>query len=174
MSRIRAGVMDNDLDDSDFRALGIGMRRKTIIAASLIVACWAALAATPSLAAEPVKADVEQAVSVSPVALPIIVDGRLTNYVFVTIKVLLTPAADPHVIGQKEPYFRDALVRAAHRTPFVLKNDYNHIDAAKLSAVMMREATAITGPNVVRAVVVVEQTPQHQLRMQRPTPANPH
>jgi hypothetical protein len=145
------------------------MRRSVLIAAGLVF-----FAATPSLAAEPAKPDIDQAVNLSPVALPIIVDHHLVNYVFATVKVLLTPSADPLVVRDKEPYFRDALVRAAHRTPFVLRNDYNHIDVARLTAVMMRETTAIAGPNIVRAVVVVEQTPQHQMRSPHPAAPNSH
>ena len=143
------------------------MRRRVFIAASLIVAALASARAAPSLAAEPAKPDVDQAINVSPVAIPIIVDGRLVNYVFVTVKVVLTPSADPLAYRDKEPYFRDALVRAAHRTPFVLRYDYNHIDVARLTATLQRDAVAITGPNVVRSVVVVEQTPQHQVRSPR-------
>ena len=141
------------------------MRRRDIIAVCLIAAGLAAT--SPSLAAEPAKPDVDQAINVSPVAIPIIVDGRLVNYVFVTVKVVLTPSADPLTYRDKEPYFRDALVRAAHRTPFVLRYDYNHIDVARLTSVLQRDAAAITGPNVVRSVVVVEQTPQHQVRSPR-------
>ena len=122
-------------------------------------------------AAEPVKPSTEDAVLLSPVALPIVVDGRLANYIFVTVKVVLTPSADSLSLRDKEPYFRDALVRAAHRTPFVLANDYNHIDVARLRSVMLREASAITGQNIVRDVVIVEQTPQHHLASPHPSTA---
>ena len=139
------------------------MRRRILILAGIAI-----LAATSVRAAETPKPSTEDAVLLSPVALPIVVDGRLANYIFVTVKVLLTHAADPLVVRDKEPYFRDALVRAAHRTPFVLRNDYNHIDGAKLRSVLFREASAITGPNIVRDVVIVEQTPQHHLASPHP------
>ena len=146
------------------------MRRIT-----LLIAMAASLAVSAVQAAEtgPKPGD-EQAVTLSPVALPIVVDGRLANYVFATVKVLLKPSADSLVLRDKEPYFRDALVRAAHRTPFVLKYDYNHVDAAKLRAVMMREAVAIAGPNAIRDIVLMEQTPQHNVPSPRPAQAPPH
>jgi hypothetical protein len=140
----------------------------------MIVTGLAALGATSSRAADSGKTVLEQAVILSPVALPIIVDGVVVNYVIVTVKILLAPTADASVLSEKEPYFRDALVRAAHRAPFVLRNDYNHIDEVRLKAVMLREASAITGPNVVRGVAVVEQSAQHNLASPRPGPANPH
>lgn len=145
------------------------MRRRIVLAALLLV-----VAAAPAQAAEPAKPDADQAVTLSPVALPIVVDGRLANYIFVTVKVVLTSSADPLALSDKEPYFRDALVRAAHRTPFVLRYDYNRIDETKLRSVMRREAAAITGPNVVRDVVVVEQTAQHHVASPRPSPPNSH
>jgi hypothetical protein len=116
----------------------------------------------------------DQSVTLSPVALPIVVDGHLANYIFVTVKVLLRPSADSLALRDKEPYFRDALVRAAHRSPFVLRYDYNHIDAAKLRAVMLREAGAIAGPSAIRDIAVVEQTPQHQVRSPRPAQEATH
>jgi len=140
----------------------------------LLMLGLAILAASPGQAAEAPKPDADQAVTLSPVALPIIVDGRLANYIFVTVKVLLTRSADATALRDKEPYFRDALVRAGHRTPFVLRYDYNRIDEAKLDAVMLHETAAITGPNVVRAVTVLEQTPQHHVISPRPAPPNPH
>jgi len=145
------------------------MHRRRLILASMVV-----LTATPTRAAEPAKPDADPAVTLSPVALPIVVDGRLANYIFVTVKVELTRSADETALRDKEPYFRDALVRAAHRTPFVLRYDYNHIDVARLRAVMLREAGAITGPNIIRDVVVIEQTPQHHIPSPRPPPPNSH
>jgi len=140
----------------------------------LILASIAALMTTPGLAAEPPKPDVDPAVTLSPVALPIIVDGRLANYIFVTVKIKLTRSADEAALRDKEPYFRDALVRAAHRTPFVLRYDYNHVDAGRLRAVMLHEAGAISGPNTIRDIVVVDQTPQHRIPSPRtPQPNSP-
>lgn len=161
--------MVDDLDGAGRRALRKGMRRRHLLITGL-----ALLAATPSLAAPPPKPEDELAVTLSPVALPIVVDGRLANYVFVTVKVLLKPSADSLALEAKEPYFRDALVRAAHRTPFVLRYDYNHIDVGRLRAVMMHEASAIAGPNAIRDIVVVEQTPQHQVRSPRPPTPGAH
>jgi hypothetical protein len=66
-------------------------------------------------------------------------------------------------LREKEPYFRDALVRAAHRTPFTKAGDYSAIDEAKLAAAIVREASAIAGRGVVRSVVVTSQSPQKRI-----------
>src|SRR6185437_14762278 len=105
-----------------------------------ITAAIAALVAAASLAAPALAADSsatptdDHSVTLSPVALPVIANGVVVNYVFVTAKVMLNPRADEFALRDKEPFFRDALVRAAYRTPFVTPNDYNHIDQAKLKA----------------------------------------
>ena len=105
-------------------------------------------------------------IAVSPVALPIVVDGRLVNYVFVTLRIELAPSANEPKLREKEPFFRDALVRAAHRTPFTLASDLTRIDEARLKATMMREAQVIAGAGQVRSIVIVNQTPK-SLRVAR-------
>jgi hypothetical protein len=143
------------------------MRKAFIILAFCALAAGAR--AAPSAAPQE-----DQSVTLSPVAVPIVIGGHLANYVFVTVRVLLRPGADQGALRDKEPYFRDALVRAAHRTPFVLADDYNHVDQAKLRAAMIRESSAIAGSAAIRDVAIVEQTPQHQVRSPRPNPPPSH
>src|SRR3954453_18092554 len=87
--------------------------------------------------------EVGQYVDLQPVAMPIVVDGRVVNYVFVYVRVNLKGGADVIKIREKEPFFRDALVRAGHKTPFVVPADWKKVDEAKLVAAMTRDATAI-------------------------------
>jgi hypothetical protein len=138
------------------------MLRRAFIAVAAL-----ALISTRAYAADDAP-DMDRAVTLSPVAIPIVIDGQVINYIFVTARVLLTPQADQFALRDKEPYFRDALVRAAYRTPFLLKGDYNHIDEAKLKAALWRDATAIAGPGNVRGVAVVSQTAQHFIRQSQP------
>ncbi len=133
----------------------------------LLFASWLVLGLAPAHAGETPKPEsTEDAVALAPVALPVIVNGHIANYVFVSVKLWLNPGYDAFALRDKEPYFRDALVRAAHRTPFVVKGDYNRIDEAKLRASMQREAVAIIGGNGVKTVQVVSETPQHRLPVQ--------
>lgn len=114
--------------------------------------------------------DVGQYVEMQPMAIPIIVKGELINYVFVYVRLNLTTSADVAKLRQKEPFFRDALVRAAHRTPFVLPNDYQKVDEARLIASVMRDATAIVGPGQIKAVLITSQAPQKHVAQPRPAP----
>jgi len=130
----------------------------------LVFLALAALVSTsPALAADPApkaKGADAQNVNITPVALPIIYSGRIVNYVFVNVRVDLAANANAPKLREKEPFFRDALVRAGHRTPFTLANDATKIDEAKLKQVMMREATAIAGAGQVRGITLVSQTPK--------------
>jgi hypothetical protein len=137
----------------------------------LVAALATSVVATHAWAAnEPPAPDIDRAVTLSPVAIPLIVDGQVINYIFLTVRVLLTPKADQFALRDKEPFFRDALVRAAYRTPFLLKGDFNHVDEAKLKAALFRDSAAIAGPGNVRGIEVVSQTAQHFIRQPQAAP----
>lgn len=125
------------------------------------------LATAPAHAADKPKpaGDVGQYVDLQPVGLPIVVRGRLVNYVFVNIRLNLTSKANTAKLREREPYFRDALVKAAHRTPFTLPGDLQKVDEAKLNATLMREAVAIAGPGAIRAITITSQAPQRRVTM---------
>lgn len=139
------------------------MRRRELLAAAPMLA--AAGVAQASEGGENKK--VGQYVDISPVALPIGVNGRLLNYIFATVRINLAPRADANKLREKEPYFRDALVRAAHRSPFTLPNDYNRLDQAKLKATLMREAGALVGASNLASVTVMSEAPRR--RVSNPT-----
>lgn len=137
------------------------MLRQTLIAVAVT------LAASPVLAAdkkEEGKGDVGQYVDLQPVGLPIVVNRQLVNYVFVNVRINLTSGANVARLREKEPYFRDALVRAGHRTPFTLASDLGAVDVPKLTAALTRDAAAIAGPGQIRSVVVTEQAPRRRAR----------
>lgn len=134
------------------------MRRALVIAALIV-----GFAGQPALAADSSAKPAEDSVTLSAMALPLIFDGQVVNYVFVTVKLMLVPGADVMAMHDKEPYFRDALVREAHRTPFVRPNDYNHLDDARLKSEVLRVVNSVMGPGKVRAVVITDETPQHRL-----------
>lgn len=140
------------------------LRRRFACALSLLL-----LAATPAAAGGKAESkdenkQVGQYVDLQPVALPIVVDGQLVNYIFVSVRMNLTANADTSRWRAREPYFRDALVRAAHQTPFTLAGDYEKIDAPRLTASLMRSASAVTGPNVIRSIVITSQVSSRRAR----------
>ena len=142
------------------------LRRLLIAFAPLVI-----LSGTAHAAEKTPKRDVGQYVDLQPVPMPLVINGELVNYVFVYVRLNLTSGANATRLREKEPYFRDALVRAGHRTPFIVPTDYQKVDAGRLAATMMREAVAIAGPGQIRSAVVTSQTPQK--RVSQPRPAGP-
>ena len=131
----------------------------------LILLALAAALSTPALAAEEKKDDANgQYVDLAQVGLPVVLDGRLVNYVFAQVRLNLRPGANPVQLRTKEPYFRDALVRAAHRAPCVVAGDPNKLDAGALQRTMLAEAAKIAGPGVVISVQLVSQQPKQFVR----------
>ena len=130
---------------------------------ALVAALILALAAAPALASGPAPTKSEESgqyVAVSPVGLPVVANGKVVNYIFVTVRIDLSPTANAAKLREREPYFRDALVRAGNRTPFTLASDYTKIDEARLVAALTRDAIAIAGAGAVRGVKVVSQAPK--------------
>jgi hypothetical protein len=118
-------------------------------------------ALAPDLALAETKPAPNPTVLMDPVGMPIVVDGKLVNYVFVTIRLGLSPNADAVKLREMEPYFRDALVRVGHRTPFVRPDNYAKLDDAKLKAALLREAAVLAGPGNIVSVQIIREQAQH-------------
>jgi hypothetical protein len=131
-----------------------GMIRRRVLTALSLMLVAGPLSAR---AEEAPRKQVGQYVDLQPVGLPILVEGQLVNYVFVYVRLNLAPNADTSRWRAQEPFFRDALVRSGYASSFAVPGDTDKIDPAKLSAALMRSAQAITGPGVVRSVVVTNQ-----------------
>ena len=140
------------------------MLRRALLAVVLALTAGSALAAAKP---EKDKGDVGQYVDLQPVGLPIVAKGQLVNYVFVYVRLNLTSAANAARLREREPFFRDALVRAGHRTPFTLASDYTKIDGPRLVAALTREAAAIAGPGQIRSVVLTSQAPRRRMSQPR-------
>ena len=136
------------------------MRRRDLFALGTLA--LAGTAATAAAASDAPSGGGAMTANIAGVGLPIIAGGRIRNYVFVTISLTLGGGFTPEQMRAKEPYFRDALVRAAHRTPFVLANDWTQVDAPALCAAMMRIAPSIAGAGGITSVQVALQAPRRR------------
>lgn len=136
------------------------MLRRDLIAAT---AAFSAIATVASAEDAPAEG---QSLSMPGVGLPIISGGRLRNYVFVSLRLHLGGSATPQTMRTKEAFLRDALVRAGHRTPFVVADDWTRIDAAAVSASLMRSAATIAGRGSVTRVEIVSQAPRRRTGVQ--------
>jgi len=101
-------------------------------------------------------------VNLQGVGLPVIAGGRVRNYVFVSIRLHLSGSAVMEAVRAKDAHFRDALVKAAHRTPFTVADNWSQLDAAALSRSLMAAAARIAGQGKVTRVEVLHQAPRRR------------
>lgn len=101
-------------------------------------------------------------VNLQGVGLPVIAGGRVRNYVFVSLRLHLSGSASMEAVRAKDAHFRDALVKAAHRTPFTVADDWSRLDAVALSHSLMASAARIAGQGKVTRVEVLHQAPRRR------------
>lgn len=130
-------------------------RRRFLQAASVLLSALGA--AGVARASEPAADPGPAVVDLTGVGLPVIIDGRVRNYVFIALRLHLGAGQSPEAVRAKEPHLRDALVRAGHATPFVLKDDWTRLDEAALSASVIRSAARLIGPGAVTRVEIASQ-----------------
>ena len=137
------------------------MNRRTLLTAGPLIA--AGTTASSALAGEKKGGNTEApALNIAGLGLPIIAGGRIRNYVFVTLRLTLGSSATLEQIRVKEPFFRDALVKAAHRTPFVVADDWTVVNAGAVCASVMRMAPGIAGAGKVARAEILIQTPRRR------------
>lgn len=143
------------------------MDRRTLITSATVALAGAvaAAAATPAVASSSKTPTEAPALGLPGLGLPVIADGRVRNYVFVSLKLHLGAGKTLEQMRLKEAFFRDALVKAAHRTPFTVPGDWTRLDEARLSAAMVSAANAISGRGSVTRVEIINQAPRRRAGM---------
>lgn len=91
------------------------------------------------------------------VILPVVRDGRLVNYIFVSVRVELAPNGDLFRLKERAHFLRDALLRASHRTSLADPRADDRVDATAASRAFAAAAEEALGRGSVRGVSV-EQT----------------
>jgi hypothetical protein len=151
------------------------MRRRDLIAAGTAVALSApVIAASPALASESKKPEegaepVDKTVNIRTIGLPVIVDDRIRNYVFISLKLHLSPEAKAEDMRAKEAFFRDALVRTGHRAPFTLPGDWSKLSENKINAAMVAIA-GVVAPHSIVGCEVTTQVPRRLVTAPAPGP----
>ncbi|MFZ0270092.1 hypothetical protein [Caulobacter sp.] len=139
--------------------------RRVLLTASLALLATPAFANSAKKEKKGGKEGEEEApdpvIKLQSMVLPVIVGGKLINYVFVQMTITLKPEVSTTVFDDKEPHLRDAIVRQAHSKPFVRPDSYVALDEARLKAAVLRETNGLIGPGKVALVTVVKQTPRN-------------
>jgi hypothetical protein len=95
--------------------------------------------------------------------IPIIANGRIVNYVFVALTLRLTSGTEVESFKTQEPLLRDAIMRAAYRTPFVKQDTWQEVDGPRLQAFVLGQCAVLFGKGKVAAVEISKQVPRKRV-----------
>nr|WP_295107016.1 hypothetical protein [uncultured Caulobacter sp.] len=96
-------------------------------------------------------------------SIPLIAGGRIVNYVFVAMTLKLASGAEVGSFKDQEPVLRDAIVRAAYKTPFTRTDTWKEVDGPRLTGFVLSQCNTLFGKGKVASVEIVKQIPRQQL-----------
>jgi hypothetical protein len=136
---------------------------KSLALAACMWAAMAAPAALPPLAsaayaagggssAEPADIDAARQVEVPNLVVPVVRNGQLRNYIYVTIRMHTQSGADVQAMREKGHFLRDALLRASHKIDLAdpARDDQLNLPLAKET--FARVAREVLGAQLVGEV----------------------
>ncbi len=88
-------------------------------------------------------------------AVPVVRDGVLTNYLFVSLRIEITNNVDLWATREKAHFLRDALVRASHSVDLADAADTNVLNQARALEVYRAAAVSALGERAVGPISVV-------------------
>lgn len=88
-------------------------------------------------------------------AVPVVRDGVLVNYLFVSVRVEIANGVDLWRTRENAHFLRDELVRASHSTDLSDPSDPNRLNEARAIEVYRAAAAAALGERAVSRVSIV-------------------
>lgn len=88
-------------------------------------------------------------------AVPVVRNGHLVNYLFVSIRIEIAQGVDLWRTRERAHFLRDALVRASHANDLVDPNDSNALNEARALEVYRAAAIQALGENAVGPISIV-------------------
>jgi hypothetical protein len=88
-------------------------------------------------------------------AVPVVRNGQLVNYLFVSIRIEIAQGVDLWRTRERAHFLRDALVRASHSNDLVDPNDSNALNEARAIEVYRAAAVQALGENAVGPITIV-------------------
>jgi len=120
--------------------------------ASTMLAGHSAAVAQPSTQ----EADSGRTMDAAYIAVPVVRDGRLVNYLFVTVRVDIASGVDLWRTREKAHFLRDALVRAAHATPLASTERVDQLNEPAALRAFRGAAREALGERAVRSVSILQ------------------
>lgn len=132
------------------RAMGMALIASTLLAGL-------AKAAGPSTKGgeEPTEATSSRTMDAPYLAVPVIRDGQLVNYLFVSLRFEIAGGVDLWRTREQAHFLRDALVRASHAHELADPDDNNLLNEARALEVYRAAATQVLGERAVGGLMVL-------------------
>ncbi len=128
--------------------------KRAMIAALIASTLLAGQAIAAGKASEPAAEAESRTMDAPYIAAPILRNGVLSNYLFVSVRVDIAPGVDLWRTRERAHYLRDAMVRAAHRTQLADPNNPNALNTALAVQVFRAAAIEALGERAVRGVSI--------------------
>ena len=138
-----------------------------LAAALMLLTClFAGLASASSSSHAPKKPEAERekgsgfagpripTISMPALVTPVVVNGALEHYVFLSLTLELTGDEHKNMMLEKIPYLQDAYLREVHRASVAKDNDPRVIDEEGLKDRLMRVSATVVGPGIVKAITL--------------------
>ena len=100
-------------------------------------------------------ADISRSMDAPYLAVPVVRDGQLVNYLFVSLRIQISPRVDLWRTREKAQFLRDALVRASHANALADPANNNALNQALAIEVYRRAAVQTLGAEAVAGVTIV-------------------
>ncbi len=138
-----------------------GMSRSRL-SYSLLALAVLALGPTPMIAhaaggggGEGAEENSNKTVEFAGLVLPVERDGKLVNYLFVSVQVTLSPKYDQWEVREMAHVYRDHILKEAHKTTVGLADKPMMLDEHAFEDLMKRVFDDMLGPESVAAIKIV-------------------
>lgn len=91
-------------------------------------------------------------VSMPILVAPVVVNGELRHYVFLSVTLELSGDEHKDMMLEKIPYLQDAFLRDVHRASVAREAEPTLVDEDGLKARLIKVSDATVGPGIVKAV----------------------
>jgi hypothetical protein len=119
----------------------------------LALAPPSALAASaPAAAAKTEEVGADRKVVAPNVVTPVVREGKLVNYLFVTVEVELADGANVMQLRDRAQFLRDSLLRATHRAALADPADDKRLNYAAAKPIFVAAANEALGASNVKKV----------------------
>ena len=126
-----------------------------LIASTLLAGLSISRAAEASEKAAEGQADGGRNMDAPYIAVPVVQNGMLRNYLFVSVRFNIASGVDLWATREKAQFLRDALVRASHTNALANASNPDQLDQSRAIAVFAAAARQVLGQRTIQSVSII-------------------